>query len=828
MEVEDRASSSPEFGSLLRRHRLAAGLSQEALAERARMSTDGISALERGHRRTPQRETLALLCGALALDGAQRLEFEAAASRAPVPRRGGAVAVGPWSDAATANLPRSLTSFVGRVTELDEIAALLRKRRLVTITGAGGVGKTQTALRAASALSDEIAVRFVGLAPIADRKLVAAAIASALGIQEMPNRPLLETVTFYLRNRAMLLLFDNCEHVVAETAGIADRILSECPDVRILATSREPLKSAGEHAYRLPSLSPESSIELFAERAHAVDHHFSLSDKNEAIVGEICRHLDGVPLAIELAAARVNLLSIRDLAAKLDDRLHILRGGERTAVSRQQTMRATIEWSYDLLSAKEKRVFERLSVFFGGCTLETAAEVCTDEEIAQAEILDLLSSLVDKSLLVAELEWCEPRYVLLESFRQFGREKLALHGERDAAAHRHALALLQVAVRFDHAVLYDGDEVYQELAEAEMSNWRAALQWALAQRGDVLCGLRLVGQLHGLWHNVDKPQGRRWLSLALGFVDERTPREVEARLRVLACGIAGTDSKHEEACAASQHAIDLCRSIGDAIGMVRAQNVLAFTLERLGRTDEAKAVLEDMLPLARRLDLRVYVAFVMYWMGEISFQQEDYTAARGFYDQSAQTFDSIGRRFLATIPAGSLSIVDLVTGNAESALALALQCVSSRRTERSLRAPVPDLRLAELLHTAAICFIASARYDEARAAAFEALEISRDVNEATSLEALQSIAAATALETQAEADNGAEMRSKAARMLGYVDARVAAMGTGRETIVRWEYDLVVTALQAAMDVDALAACTGEGAAMSENDAFLAASELART
>jgi predicted ATPase/DNA-binding XRE family transcriptional regulator len=356
----------------LRHYRLAARLSQEALAERARMSTQGISALERGYRRTPQRETLALLAGALMLSDEQRGEFEAAAARTVLLGRGASVTVGPWAAGATATLPLALTSFVGRETELDEIATLVHDHRLVTITGAGGVGKTQTALHVGTALSKagDVPVCFVGLAPITDPSLVIAAIASALGVQQVPNRSLVDTLVTFLKGKTLLLIIDNCEHVITQAAMVAEALLGRCARLRILATSREPLRAAGEHSYRLPSLSfpsleaglgirateatAHAVIVLFTDRARAVDHRFTLTDENAPTVAEICRRLDGIPLAIELAAAHVNHLSLKAVTQKLNDRFWILTGGARSALPRQQTMRATIDWSFALLAPPNK------------------------------------------------------------------------------------------------------------------------------------------------------------------------------------------------------------------------------------------------------------------------------------------------------------------------------------------------------------------------------------------------------------------------------------------------------------------------------------------
>ena len=301
MQDERRASGPPDFGTLLRQHRLAAALSQQALAELAGMSRDGISALERGYRRTPQRETLAVLATALALHGEQRREFEAAA-RSGIPRH----------DADRSALPLAMTSFVGRDAELDEIATLVREHRLVTLTGTGGNGKTQTALRLGLSAAGDCAVCFVGLAPV-DNEAVVAAIAAAVRAPEAHNRALLDALVTFLKAKQLLLILDNCEHVIAQAATVADAILAGCPRIRILATSREPLRTAGECTYRLASLSmppPEAihrldskhlasygSLALFTDRARAVSHRFELTDRNARKVAELCRRLGGIPLA---------------------------------------------------------------------------------------------------------------------------------------------------------------------------------------------------------------------------------------------------------------------------------------------------------------------------------------------------------------------------------------------------------------------------------------------------------------------------------------------------------------------------------------------------
>ena len=528
------------------------------------MSAKGIGALERGDRRTPQRETLALLVGALALDDEQRRHFESAATRSGLARRSGgaSVTVGPWADTTNSNLPFALKSFVGRETQLDEIIAVVRDNRLVTLVGVGGLGKTETALEVGRSLNDrsDTAVCFVALASVSDPSLVATAIAATLGVQEVPNRPLLETLVAYLRHKTLLLILDNCEHVIMQAAEVTQTILSSCANVRVLATSRESLKAAGEQSYRLPSLSVPSpkearsisatdaaaygAIVLFADRAHGIDHRFALTDENAPVVAELCRRLDGIPLAIELAAARVNQLSPKALAEKLENRFRILTSGERTARARQQTMRATIDWSYDLLSAPEQRVFDRLSVFAGGCALTTATTVCGDEGMTEYDVFDLLSSLVDKSLVVVDPEGSEPRYRLLESFRQYANEKLVARGEQVLIAHRHALASFELAERLDHGFYYEPN-IVPGLIRDERDNWRAALQWALANGGDTVLGQRLVGRLVILWQDFAPVEGQRWLDSALELVDDQTPTDAIASLKYAEASLGMSLGRYE-------------------------------------------------------------------------------------------------------------------------------------------------------------------------------------------------------------------------------------------------------------------------------------------
>lgn len=491
------APVSSDFGSLLRRYRLAAGLSQEALAERAGMSVNGISALERGYRRIPRFETLSGLSGALALNSAEKQQFVLAAAASGEARGKASVTVGPWFGAAISSVPLPLTSFVGRAKELEEIASLVREHRFVTITGPGGTGKTRLAVQVSIELSDSSghAICFTDPSPIAEPSLVAATIAAALGVQEVPQRPLLQTLVAFLENKELLLFLDNCEHVIAQAATAAETLLRGCQRLRLLATSREPFRSAGEQAYRLSPLSNEDATALFADRARAVDRRFVVSAENASVVERICKRLEGLPLAIELAAARVDILTLSALSATLDDRLQVLSGGTHTALPRQQAMRATIDWSYNLLSPAEQRLFERLSIFSGGCTIDATRSVCADDEIPAANVLDLIASLVSKSLLMAEVGDGEPRYRMLELFRQYAREMLKVRGEESLITRRHALTYLASAEQYGQARDEPRSTTPLGNSRDEIDNWRSVVQWALNERADVVLGQRLVAEL---------------------------------------------------------------------------------------------------------------------------------------------------------------------------------------------------------------------------------------------------------------------------------------------------------------------------------------------
>jgi predicted ATPase len=810
VENERRVTVSSDFGSLLRRHRLAAGLSQQSLAERARMSVDGISALERGYRKTPQFETLTLLAGALTLTEEQRSEFVAAAQPREVRGRS-SVTVGPWPSAGSANLPLALTRFIGREAELGEIATLLGEHRFVTLTGAGGVGKTQTALRVASALSDatETSVCFVGLAPMNDPSLVAMATATALGLQEVPNHPVLETLVAFLKNKTLLLVLDNCEHVITQAAIVADFLLHRCPDLRILATSRERLRTGGERTYRLPSLLENDAIALFADRAQAADAHFTLTEKNRTVIGEICAHLSGIPLAIELAAAWATVLPLPALAKALDDRLVVLVDGERTASPRQQTMRAAIDWSYELLPAPEQRLFERLSVFAGGCTINAATAVCRSEDVAGDSVLSLISSLVGKSLVVADLEGDEPRYRLLEPFRDYAREKLKVHREEGTIAQRHLVAYIEDAARFvprdQHYTVHYG------YPHKEIGNWRAAIRWALTERNNVLGGQRLVAEVGCLWGPLDVAlnDARRWIPTAFELVDEQTPPDVIAKLRLAQAELATHLDQNALQLASAREAVAYYREAGDALRLVRAQILLAGGNLAFGRMDEGFAIFEDTLSIARNLGSRWDLWRVLRNFG-LWLLDRDLVASRTYLMEAYQLLQAADDRVNSVPMAMDFAELAFREGDAESALRHLTDVFAKDRAfvySYSRRWAV-RLRL-----DIAKCLTRLDRYEEAREHVSDALEAAREAQMDVLI--VESVARLARIAVLRKADCASGVQVRAARTMGFVDARLEALGVGAST---YHGDQFYETLREALGTEAFANLTAEGASMTENEA----------
>jgi predicted ATPase/serine/threonine protein kinase len=439
------------------------------------------------------------------------------------------------------NLPAQLTSFVGRGSEISEIQRLLAGTRLLTLTGAGGCGKTRLALQVAAELLDQFrdGVWLVDLAPLSEPDLITQTMAAVLGVREGPGRSLADALTDYFRPRHVLLVLDNCEHLIAACAQLVEPLLRAAPNLHVLATSREGLGIPGETVWRVPSLAlPDSSqpvsaaalqqfeaIRLFVDRARAVGPAFAVTETNAAIVAETCRRLDGIPLAIELAAARLNVLSVEQIGARLKDRFRLLTGGSRTAVARQRTLEATVDWSYELLSEPERQLLCRLSVFPGGWTLEAAEHVCSDDGIDKDNTLDLLSHLVDKSLVIVEHPATgERRYRFLETVRQYGREHLLRSGDAERWHERH-FAFFFESFRHAEPRLRGPEQIsWLNRLQLEHDNLRSALEWSMAAPERGTQALELAAALFWFWTKRGYfSEGQQWLERALAGAIDPSP-----------------------------------------------------------------------------------------------------------------------------------------------------------------------------------------------------------------------------------------------------------------------------------------------------------------
>jgi len=817
MESE-RHAADLDFGTLLRRYRRASGLSQAALAERAMMSSGGVGALERGERRMPQRETISRLASALALNDEQRRALVATAGVPAGRLTGGSMARGPWPEKTTSSLPFALTSFIGRNAELDEITSLVRSHRLVTLTGAGGIGKTQTALQAATRREGVLGtVSFVALAPISDPELVVAAIASVLGVQHVPDRPLLETVIASLKNKGRLLLvLDNCEHILAEAGRVAYALLVNAPNLRILATSREPLKAAGEHAYRLPPLAERDAVALFSDRARAVDRRFTLTTENESVVAGICRQVDGLPLAIELAAARVSVLPVQAIATALGSLLGFLSAGERTAETRQQTLRATIDWSYNLLAEAEQRVFERLSIFAGGCTLEAATTVCGGDEFASGEVLDILASLVDKSLLSADLSADDSRYHLLESFRQFASEKLAARGEWQVVAYRHACACLELANRLSRDDAVGLPATVRGRAPEDADNWRAALRWTLREGGDTVLGQQLacVAPLGAL-------EKKGWIREALELVGAAQPASIVARLRYEEALTARVFFERGVQLRSSELAMNHYRELGDSGGVMRAQAVAGHALECLGRTAEAGRMLQSALARARQVKDNFLVAYLLRCLGQAASTSGDSVAARRCIEEALRIYEDLNAQGEVPGTLEDLGEIAFCAGDPEQALQHASEMLRIVREQGQ-----EPLSAAHALSATSLYLMWLGRFDEAASCALEAIDLALEYSlPFLTTWNLQHLIAIAALRPAPAVGAELSVRAQAARLLGFVDKRFTRLGTTRMHTHQLEYSRVIALLSATLGETASAKLMAEGAAMSEEAALAEAVAL---
>jgi predicted ATPase/DNA-binding CsgD family transcriptional regulator len=515
------------------------------------------------------------------------------------------------------NLPIQLSSFIGRERAIAELKSLLSTTRLLTLTGAGGSGKTRLALQVATNLLAEFehGVWWVELDALTDPTLVPQQVASTLGLAEQPGRQLMDTLSDALQPKKLLLVLDNCEHLIATCARLVETLLRSCADLRILTTSREAFTIPGETVWPVPSLGvPDAyhlppreglvkyeAVQLFIERAMSVLPTFRLTQENASALAQVCRRLDGIPLAIELAAARVKVLSVEQIAARLDDSYRLLAGGSRTALPRQQTLQATIDWSHHLLSEKERILFRRLSVFMGGFTLEAAEAICAGNGIEQDEVLDLLSHLVDKSLVAVAERGGEARYRLLETIRQYGQDKLQEFGEAANLRRNHRDWYVGLAERAEvQDILGTRLGSWFDRLEVEHDNLRAALGWSLEQQ-EAETAARMGAAIWRFWLlRGYMSEGRRWLERALAGFSERTA--VRAKALHAAGVLASYQDDYQRAKPLVEESLEVWRVLGDRQGSAYALHSLGLLAQNGGNYEGAVSFFEESLQLSRELE----------------------------------------------------------------------------------------------------------------------------------------------------------------------------------------------------------------------------------
>jgi predicted ATPase/DNA-binding NarL/FixJ family response regulator len=674
-------------------------------------------------------------------------------------------------DTTPNNLPLQLSSFVGREQEIAELKRLLTAARLVTLTGPGGSGKTRLALQVAASLLNSFidGVWFVELAPLFDPALVPVSVATVLGMREEPGRPLLTTMLDWLRSKQLLLILDNCEHLIDACAQLAEALLQSCAQLHVLATSREALRVPGETTWLVPTLTSPNpdhlppvetlwqfeAVRLFLDRARAIRPTFELTSQNASAIASICYRLDGIPLALELAATQTSAASVEQIARRLDDRFRLFTSGHRTALPRHRTLRAAIQWSYDLLSEPEPILFRRLSVFAGGWAVDAAEAVCADG--AEVNVLDLLTRLVNKSLVLVEERESDTRYRMLETIRQYAQEKLAQSGEEPQIRARHLGFFMRLAEEAE-LQLHGPDQVrWFNRLETEYDNLRVATDWSLSSSA-ATAGLRLTMALR--YFRFTRGYHSEGLDLLAHFLTRPEAME-RTRLRARALQFLARNPRGEYAkkCLLAEEALAIARDLGDAEIVFNALDCLTGLANSHRDFVAARAFLEQMLPIARDSGNKLQIRVTLMLQGDLAQLEGDYEQAQSFYEESLALMRDL---------------------NDKSQLCYELRHLG-------------QVALHQALYEKAI-----ARYQES-------LDLNLEVDDTRAvLACLAGFAAVAAAQAQAV---------RSARLLGAVEALLAAIPTDFLYLDQAEYERSVAAVRAQLDPATFTQAWAEGRAM---------------
>jgi predicted ATPase/class 3 adenylate cyclase len=719
------------------------------------------------------------------------------------------------------NLPQLAHALIGRERALAEIEALLSRHRLVTLVGTAGVGKTSLSLQVGADLLARFpdGARFVELALLDQTELVGEAVAAAFGLPVHGQWQATDAVAAYLRSRRALVILDNCEHVIAAAAKLANALLKTCPDVFLLATSREALSVVGEHTYPVPLLDVpprtksltaaqaigHSAVDLFIERAAAALGRFSLTDETAPIVTEICRRLDGLPLAIELATPRLKVLQPQLLLKRLDDQLHLLTKGSRMAVPRQQTLRAALEWSYALLSEAEQAMLQRLGVFAGSFTLEAVAAVVGSAPAVAPDSFDVLAGLVEKSLVVSLAGTADGRYRLLESTRAFALEKLGLGGYAEHARRlcEHMTIVFERAERsWPTMATADWLAAY----EPDLDNLRAALGWALRADGNPALGMHLVSHTDWLWRELGLLQEQqRWFELAFTFIGVTTPPSVEVRIRLaLGWSLYGGDKGR---LGHNIRAIELMRQAdGEPSLLGQALTQAGTSTKGYQNIVEAEQYLNEALSVLRRCGRTKRLALALLNAGAGRKNAGELTVARTLIEEAMTLSAALGDVRVHDHCEAQLAMIAFAAGQIAQAIHCARRAVEASRRHGILIAEL------QAVHWLAAFLILDNQIQPGRAAALRAFELSRALGNLNLPGLLYQLALIRA--TRGETD-------AAARLAGFADVYAEQHQLGPDIAVAIRNRLVER-LQDAMGLEECQAAMTAGAAWSEQEAVAVA------
>jgi len=678
------------FGRLLRGHRLAANLTQEALAEAARVSTAAIGAYERGIHAAPHRETVALLADALQLNGPARNEFEVAARRKRRPRE----AEPPADVSRVDNIPVPLTSFFGREADTAQIEEMLRRNRLVTLTGTGGIGKTRLALHVAARLKTTYrdGASFIDFASASDEKLVGSSFASALGIS-VPSHTDSAMLSTLIGRQSKLLIFDNCEHLLDGVGVLVSAVLNAAPNVTVLATSRERLRLSGEAVYRLSTLPIPANesvadaedfpgVELFLDRAAQGGVVSMGTQARTDLVVEICKRLEGIPLALELAAARVSTVGLVLLHQQLAERLTVLGTGNRDVPSRQRTLDATLRWSFDLLTKREQLLFCRLGVFISSWTLQAAVDVCSDDLLGPDDILDSLAALVDKSMVTVVADSEPMRYRLLHVMRMFAIQRAMDAGETNETRRRHALWVMKLAeARLEHDRPDRWAKSARLSASAARPAWRAenrdsigdvraAIDWALGQSGDAAVAATIIVGFDAAWrYNALHEEHRRFVKAAIAAIDANKHPRLAANLCIAVARVGlGT-----ERVTAAKRALKFFEGLNDEPWTARTLVHVAQALLDNGEVESALPMLDRADRLFRKHKLGLSIRFVelLFIRGQCFNHQGHYIEARKDMQEALEISRALDHDYLTLGAQVNLAEIEFVGGYPGAAMEIA-------------------------------------------------------------------------------------------------------------------------------------------------------------